>query len=51
MTVTLWCVQFWITHMKNTCDFEGTRELVAREYEVAFELYHNFSDVIAHIHS
>ena len=25
---------------KNACDFEGTRKLVAREHQVAFELYH-----------
>ena len=24
---------------KNVCNFEGTCELVAREYQVAFELY------------
>ena len=24
---------------KNACDFECTRELVAREHQVAFELY------------
>ena len=41
MTVTFCCMQFWITHTKNVCDFEGTRELVTREYQVAFELYHN----------
>ena len=40
VTVTFCCVQFWITRTKNARDFEGTRELVAREYQVAFELYH-----------
>ena len=39
VTVTFCCVQFWITRTINTCDFEGTRELAAREYQVAFELY------------
>ena len=28
---------------KNACDFEGTRELVAHEHQVAFELYRIFS--------
>ena len=27
-----YCVKFWITCMKNTCHFEGTRELVARKH-------------------
>ena len=39
VTVTFCCVQFWIARTKNTWDFKGTRELVAREYQVAFELY------------
>ena len=39
VTVTFRCMQFWITHTKNACDFEGTRMLVDREYQVAFELY------------
>ena len=28
---------------KNMCHFAGTRELVACEYQVAFELYHSFT--------
>ena len=39
MTVTFCCVKFRITRTKNTCDFEGTCELVAHEHQVAFELY------------
>ena len=42
--VTFFCVQSWIAARKSilyACQFEGTRELNAREYQVAFDLYHN----------
>ena len=36
--------------MKNACHFEGTRELAAHEYQVAFELYRSYvAIVIDHI--
>ena len=28
-----------VTRIKNACDFEGTRKLVTREHQVAYELY------------
>ena len=42
VTVSFCCVQFWVTRMKNMCDLEGTHELVTREYQVDFELYHSY---------
>ena len=44
MTVTFCCVQSWIAtrnSILHACHFEGTRELNACEYQVAFDLYHN----------
>ena len=35
---------------KNGCDFEGTCELVAREHQVTFELYH-ISKQLEYVHS
>ena len=43
VTVTFCYVQFWITRTKNLCHFEGTRELVASEHQVTFELYRSYT--------
>ena len=51
VTVTSSCLHFWIPTQKsilNACHCEGTHELVACEYQVAFELYRKIPFYYAH---